>query len=106
MYGNAKGVWKGNKPEVDRSYHVEFDTTKILTWGIDITKSACREYKLWSEQDTIFLNVKMEQYENVGLLTVRFGDSVFLIETEGIPYNKGSNLLIKLNEILLYPFDL
>ncbi|WP_315119591.1 hypothetical protein [uncultured Clostridium sp.] len=106
QYGVAKGLWKGNTPEINQSYYVELDIRKTLIWEIDIIETDCREYKMWSEQDNIFFNVKMESYENDGCLTVRLGDNVILIETEGIPYSEGSFLKLQVNKILIYPYDL
>lgn len=106
QYGVAKGLWKGSTPKISQSYFVEIDIPKILIWATDIIETDYEEYKMWSEQGNIFFNVRMERCEDDGCLTVRFGDSIILIETEGIPYPQGSFLKIETNRILIYPYDL
>lgn len=105
-YGVAKGLWKGNAPEVNQSYYVELDITKVLIWGTDIIETECMEYKVWTEKENIFLNVKIECHEDDGCLSVRLGESIILIETEDIPYLKDSFLRIQLNEISIYPYNM
>lgn len=105
-YGVAKGLWKGNAPEANQSYYVELDIPKVLISGTDIIETECREYKVWSEQENIFLNVKVEFHEDDGCLSVRLGESIILIETEeDIAYPKDSFLRIQLNEISIYPYN-
>lgn len=106
QYGAAKGLWKGSTPKVSQSYYVEIDIPKILIWGTDIIETNYREYKIWTEQDNVFLNVKMERCEDDGCLIVRLGESVILIEAKGISCSEGSFLKIQLDKILIYPYDL
>lgn len=106
LYGVAKGFWKGNIPEINQSYYVELDIPKVLIMGTDIIETECREYKVWTDQENIFLNVKLECHEDDGCLTVRLGESIILIETVGSSYPKDSFLRIQLNEISVYPYNL
>lgn len=105
QYGSAKGLWKGDIPEINQHYYIELDIPKILIWGIDIVEADCKEYKVWNEQNNIFLNVQLEYYDD-NCTTVRIGDSLILIETQGIPYSVDTFLKIQLNEMLIYPFEL
>jgi hypothetical protein len=104
-YGEFRGQWRGEEPKIYKSYYVELEFPKVLTWGVDILKTNCREYRVWCEDNDIFMNVKKEVYDDFKCLTAGLGDHLILIETNGVPISKGPFLKIILNGLLIYPIE-
>lgn len=105
-HGDITGIWQSEEPEINQSYFVEIDFSKKLIWGLDITVTDCHEYHAWIEKDITFLIIKKEVYDEDGCLTFRFGDSLTLIETEGLPISKKELFYrIKSRNLLLYPIN-
>ncbi len=103
-YGTAKGIWRGVKPEIGKSYSVELDIPQILCWGTDIVESDLKEPKIRCEKDKVLINAQIERLENDGCLAARLGESIFLVETQGIPYTQGTFIKMQPDQILLYRY--
>jgi hypothetical protein len=105
LYGNSTGLWSGEKPILNKSYYVEVEVPQKLKWGIDIVKIDSSEYRIWNEQETVFINAQIDSVDDDNCLAIRLGDSIVLIETSGIPYAVGDFLEIVVSKIVLYDIN-
>jgi len=93
-------------PEKNKSYHVEFDIPQSLIWGKDIKKAESNEYKMWYEDDNIYICAMFHSFEDNCCLTIRLGESLILVETEGDPIEDSKYLTICFRKINIYPYSL
>ncbi len=104
-YGATFGNWIGAEPELFKECHIEFEIPDRLIWGSNISESELHDYKIWSNEKNIVLNVKLESYDDDHCLTVRLGDSLILVETQGTPFT-ALFLSLRVEKINIYPFDI
>ena len=95
-YGDAYGFSVDPNPKLNKTYDVELDISQHLVWGEDIKEAVFDEYKIWHENDHIFIITQFDSFED-GCLAVRFGEDIILIDTEGLIIR-----LEKLNPSSLY----
>ena len=105
-YGSGKAVWNGhNKPHVGKVYRVEYDLTDILRWGIEITKSDLKEYKINNKNDNCYIIGKLDKYYSDDVYDLKFGESVIQLEVEGRNVPVGSFVLVKAESLEVYDLD-
>jgi len=93
-------------PEINKSYYVEFDIPQTLIWGKDIKKAQFDEYKIWYENDNIYICAMFHSFEDNCCLTIKFGESLILVETEGDPIFNYKFLTICIKKMNIYPYTL
>ena len=104
-YGSAYGFWMERNPEINKSYHVEFDIPQTLVWGKDIKEAEFDECKMWCENDNIYICAMFDSFDD-NCLTIRFGESLILIDTEGDPNMNSKFLTICFRKMNIYPYTL
>ncbi len=104
-YGNARGFWKGQNLEKNKSYYVEFEITQTLAWGKGIKEAELEEYKIRYENDNIYICAMFHSFED-NCLTIRFGETLILVETEGAPFFNCRFLTISFGMMNIYPYTL
>lgn len=106
-YGSAHGYWMDQNPEINKSYHVEFDIPQVLVWGKDIKEAESDEYSVgYDENGNIFIRSMFHSYDESGCLTVRLGESLVLVETKGDPIANCKFLRICFSKMNIYPHTL
>ena len=81
--GNAFGNWPGSPPTLGATYRVELSTGAPLTWGNDIKASDKREYRLNSAGSKVVINALLEGTEEAGLVFLRIGNTILMVDTLG-----------------------
>jgi hypothetical protein len=104
-YGSAHGFWMEQNPEINKSYHVELDIPQTLFWEKDIKEAEFNECKIGGENDNIFICAMFDSFDD-HCLTIRFGESIILIDTEGDPNMNSKFLTICFRKINIYPYAL
>ncbi len=105
-YGTAHGFWMEQSPKINKSYNVEFDISQTLVWGKDIKKAGIDEYKIWHQNDIIYICAMFHSFEDNCCLTIRLGKTLILVETEGDPIINSQFLTISLRKMNIYPYTL
>ena len=105
-YGSAHGFWMEQNPEINKSYSVEFDIPQTLVWGDDIKEAESDEYKIWCENDNIYIRAMFHSFEDNGCLTIRLGESLILAETKDAPIYNSKFLTIRCRKLNVYPYTL
>ncbi len=100
-YGDIKGIWRGEEPEISKSYFVEFNVQQKLVWGVDILAADNHEYRTWIEKNTTFLLTKKEVCDEFKSLLFRLGDHLMQVETEGEPISGEEFYGIRLKDLLI-----
>lgn len=101
-YGSARARWGDQVPEAGLEYQVEIEIPGVLHWGSDIISTSGAQPSIQSEADKMLLVGVLESASEDGVAVVRLGDTTFMIETNGPAPSVGSNLLIQVNELILY----
>ena len=104
-YGSAHGFWMEQNPKIDKSYDVEFDIPQTLVWGKDIKEAESDDYKIWVENDNVYIYAQFDSFEE-DCLTIRFGEDIMLIDTEGDPNMTSKFLAICVSKMNIYPYKL
>ncbi len=104
-YGSAHGFWMERDPEINKSCDVEFDIPQTLVWGKDIKEAEFEECKIWHENDSIYIRAMLHAFED-NCLTIRFGESLILVETEGYSFFHDEFLTISFRTMNIYPYTL
>jgi len=104
-YGSAHGFWMERTPEINKTYHVEFDIPQTLVWGKDIKIAESNECKIWYENDTVHFCAMFHSFED-NCLTIRFGESLILVETEGDSIFNCLFITLCFRKMSIYPYTL
>ncbi|KGR84257.1 hypothetical protein [Lysinibacillus odysseyi] len=102
-FGEGIALWQGAIPKEGNSYDVELEIPNLLKWDKDIqeTKSHC--YLIEILDNRVCFEGKLESFsEEDSCCVVRLGDSIILLETEGVPSEVQSYLRFETDNIILY----
>jgi hypothetical protein len=101
-WGQAKGMWCGDMPQVGQQVDVELDIPVDLKWGVDIIPTDQGVHAIRVEGDVILLFVFCEAVDTDGVVTARLGGSLLLLDTSGNPGYCPGHYLVKTRQLLLY----
>ncbi|MCG7316151.1 MULTISPECIES: hypothetical protein [Brevibacillus] len=103
QYGEGSAIWHGNPPKEGSTYDVEIEIPQILAWDKDIQATNMDEHPIKIQNDMVDFVGKLESVsEDDGCCVVRVGESIILVETEGIPLKVGSFLRVQTKSVILY----
>ncbi|MFU8646683.1 hypothetical protein ACNA06_05070 [Lysinibacillus sp. RSDA_15] len=102
-FGEGIALWQGAIPKEGNSYDVELEIPNLLKWGKDIQgkKSNCFLIEILDNK-VCFEGTLESISEEDGCCVVRLGDSIILLETEGVPLEVQSYLRFETDNIILY----
>ncbi|TXK85128.1 hypothetical protein [Paenibacillus sp. N3.4] len=101
-YGEGIATYIGNRPIPNKEYFVEIDIQGILKWVEDIVKIESNLNKIEAMGELVSLYGTLESVDEDGYTVLRLGHSIVPIETEGLPYQIGSNIKIQSPNVKLY----
>jgi hypothetical protein len=105
-YGKCIALWEGLAPNRNSYYDVELEIPEILVWGKDIKKAKVTSYNIMSKNGISYFVGKLESADEDGCSVVRIGDSIVLLETEGIPLEIGAYVSFNSKKATLYNSDM
>lgn len=98
--GNCKGRWLGVKPLVGSSYEIEIEIPSTLKWRHDILLAQDKIFRIGMNKNNISLIGILESNEN-NFSSLQLGNTIVLLETEGIPLFQGKEFVEILTDVLL-----
>ena len=102
-FGEGIAVWQGMIPKEGNSYDVELEISNVLKWGKDIHGTNSHLYSIEILNNRVCFEGKLESASDEdGCCVVRFGDSIILLETEGIPSELQSFLRFETDSVIIY----
>lgn len=101
-YGTGQGVWKEGKPSLQEDYDVEFSVEEQLIWGDTINEATDIQFIIYGNIDGLTFGGRLEAIEETGLVFLRIGESIIMIETFGTPASVGAFVQAKAKKIFLY----
>lgn len=101
-FGVISGTWVGDLPDTNSIKDIEIELEDILEWNKDILKVTTREFECGNENGKTFFIGCIEAIEDDGFTVVRFGDSVFTIDTIGSPFSIGEFIKIEVVRLDFY----
>ncbi|MDF2671674.1 MAG: hypothetical protein K0R67_3980 [Paenibacillus sp.] len=101
-YGSGRAIWMSIEPDIRKEYFVEIDIPEIVQWGLEITLSEQKLYSLKTTGDVTWINGLLESVEEDGVITMRLGQSILLVESTGEPLSCGKFVELKANKMLLF----
>jgi len=103
-FGNIIVIWKGNRPEIGKTYYVELDIDGVYVWGQDIVLSN-ENISIISNEESTSLSGIFESIDDDGYSVLRMGDYIIPFLTKGISFEIGSEININAKLISAYPID-
>jgi hypothetical protein len=104
--GSAQAEWVGTRPEVGGMYDAEVEVPESLVWGDGIRQVAAMEPGIATTDGTTIITGMLDSLEDDGVATVRLGDSLLLVETEGLPGRVGSSVQLATRQLRLFDANL
>lgn len=104
--GSSRAVWAGEKPVLGSSYDVEIDIDDDLVWGEDIVTASKSTCMVSSSENKFCLVAKVISSESDGCLSVALGNSVLLLDVEGLPGDISGVIECNASEVKLYSTNL
>lgn len=101
-FGSSCAVWAGEKPVLGSSYDVEIDIDDDLVWGEDIVTTSKSTCMVSSSENKLCLVAKVISSESDGCLSVALGNSVLLLDVEGLPDDISGVIECNASEVKLY----
>lgn len=106
-FGEGIALWQGAIPKVGIPYDVELEIPNVLKWGKDIHGTNLQQYSIKIQNNRVCLEGKLESVSDEdGCCVVRFGNSIILIETEGVPSAVQSFLSLETDNVIFYDNNL
>ncbi|MDQ0110678.1 hypothetical protein [Paenibacillus harenae] len=107
QFGDGIALWQGAIPKEGSSYDVELEIPDVLKWGKDIQEINSHLYSIKILNNKVCFAGKLESVSDEdGCCVVRFGDSIFLLETDGFPLEGGSFLRFETENVIIYENNL
>ncbi len=104
-YGNGRAFWDGSPPKIDHSYAVELEIAEILTWGTQIVEVQNKHTGITYQDNKLSLLGRLEANDPDGVVFVRLGTTLLMLETAGKPAAPGSFVQIHPPKLVLFPYD-
>lgn len=103
-YGEGIALWQGAIPKEGISYDVELEIPNVLKWGSDIhgINSYLYSIEILNNRVVCFKGKLESVSEEDGCCVVRFGDSIILLDTEGVPLEVQSFLRFETENVIIY----
>lgn len=106
QFGVISGTWVGELPNANSIKDIEIEFEDTLEWNKDILKVTAREFKCGNDNGKTFFVGCIEAIEDDGLTVVRFGDSIFTLDTIGSPFSIGEFIKIEVVKLDFYDINL
>lgn len=104
--GSSSAVWAGEEPVQSSSYDVEIDIEDDLVWGVNIFTTSKSNCMVSSFDNKFCFVAKVMSYEGDGCLSVSLGNSIFLLEVDGVPADISGAIECKASEVRLFSTNL
>ena len=101
--GDFMVEWIGDSPMIKKEYDIEFDIPEKLKWREDIILSNV-DIGIYSTNNHVKIVAEFESLDEDGYTTVRVGDDIISVMSEGKPYNLGDRILLEAT-LAAYPVD-
>jgi hypothetical protein len=102
-FGSMSAVWLGKAPKIGERYTVEIED--ILIWGSDITLQEGKEYRLFERDEQKYFWGWIERIDEDGLLMLKVGTSLLMVDTIGEPLVQSGFVEIKASNVSIYNED-
>ncbi len=84
-YGTASANWMGARPAVNRQYDVELDCEETLIENSTFKPADLPKPQIWMVGQKVHITAIVEEaYEETLTGTLRLGDSMILVDYEGV----------------------
>ncbi|MGG0824920.1 hypothetical protein ABE099_18810 [Paenibacillus turicensis] len=102
-FGEGTAWWQGALPKEGMSYDVEIEIPNVLKWGKDIHETNTHLYSIKIINNRVCFEGEFESISDEdGCMVVRFGNSIILLETEGVPPGVQSFLRFEIDKLIMY----
>lgn len=101
-HGDSVGRWHSDMPESGREYDVEVEVPGVLEWGRDVVASSKTIPSISTTHDAVQICGVLELAHEDGVVTLRIGSSLLLVETQGQPPPAGTCVCMTVSHIDLY----
>jgi hypothetical protein len=82
-YGVGRGIWTTGVPRLDQEYDVEFDIDQPIRVGLNTKVTKDEVTRIYNSEHQITLVAKVEDVFENETASLRFGDSLILVEYGG-----------------------
>jgi hypothetical protein len=83
-YGVGRGTWTVGVPRLDQEYDVEFDFDQPLRFGVNTKVTNDKVSRIYNSEHQITFIAKIEDVFENDTASLRFGDSLILVDYEGV----------------------
>lgn len=101
-YGNFCADWQSVEPSMNMKYIVEIEIPGVFKWGDTIKQSNEREFQIRKGSEHVSFNGVLDSIDEDGCASIRFGDSIILLETEGEPISLGKYVSFQSVDVFLF----
>jgi hypothetical protein len=105
-FGEAMARWASTTPVVHEAYDVELNVTGYIEWSRTEIVVGERVFSISMTPEGIRLCGAIDSVRDDGVVALRLGDSLVLLESIGEPPPVGSNVCITVNEVELYAYEI
>ncbi len=100
--GVLRGAWFGSVPEVGADHHVEIEVGAVLAWGQEIREEPPRAEAVAMAGNEAEIHGHLESVQESGVVDVRVGGALVVVETEGTPPTVGAFVHLRVANLSLY----
>jgi hypothetical protein len=104
--GSGWAEWSESDPAVFTEYEVELDIEEELVWGDTICEVAKQKAAIFYDNDRWTIQGWLESIEPDGLIFLRLGDSLAILETAGKAPAPGAFVRVRTGKVILFPHDI
>ncbi|MDQ3801738.1 MAG: hypothetical protein M3384_20125 [Acidobacteriota bacterium] len=80
--GIGKGIWMSDPlPRLDESYDVEIEINDSLKWGENVSFTEADKEAIGIDNEYVYIQGKIEGVDSDGLVILRLGDSVIMLDS-------------------------
>ena len=98
-YGVGRGIWTVGVPRPDQEYDVEFDLDQPIRFGLNTKVTKNEVPRIYNSEHQITLIAKIEDVFENNTASLRFGDSLILVDYEGVFSTIGTWVEVTLPQI-------
>lgn len=100
-FGAGQGVWLSASPYIGHVYNIEIDCNDNFCLGHNVKLSESSWYSITFDDTTAKLTAKIEDIYDDGIIAIRFGDAVMVVEFDGNVPSKDSWVDMTTNQLEL-----
>lgn len=89
-YGVGRGIWTVGVPRLDQEYDVEIDIDQSICVGLNTKVTRDETPRINSSEHQVAIIAKIENVFENHTVSLRFGDSLILVEYEGVLPTNGT----------------